>query len=790
MINFEKDLNKVQLQAVRYNDGPALVIAGAGSGKTRVLTYKIAYLLEQGYKPENLMALTFTNKAAKEMKDRISSMVSFEEANPLKLGTFHSIFCKILRKNAPLLDFKSNFSILEPSQTISILKRIIEEQNLDKHLYPPKNISKKISNLKNKNISPEQYSRSSELILEDTRMGMKDFHILYKEYLSQCKVANCMDFDDLLFLFNSLLDSHPQVLKTLQENIKFLLIDEFQDTNPLQYEIAKKIVAKNNKIFVVGDDSQSIYAFRGADINNILSFRRHFPKSEMFILNENYRSTQNIVNISNHLIRKNTTRINKVLVSNNDIGKKISLYEFADGIEEANSIVEFIEDSKKKNSEEKYSSFAILYRTNAQSRLFEEAFLKRGIPYHIYGGLSFYQRAEIKDILSYLILIHNPENNEAFIRAAKYPAKGIGAKTLKILQEYSNKHQCSLFSTCLLLNDEKEEISHLIQKKGKKSIIDFIHLILSLKEDMQTNFFSWVHSVIKKSNILKELEKDKQNNSEEKLKNVVEFLSITQDFYQNSLDTSNEEQEKISNTRESMLSLFLEGITLATDQIDENSKKNKDQSVHLMTIHAAKGLEYKYVYIVGLEEGLFPSIPTILNSRRENETELLEEERRLLYVAITRAQKECSLSLAKRRMIFGAFKEFQPSSFIKDLDPSLINFFGVVNFYENKAEKILYEAQYKKPTANNTNLTKSFRPLPQPNKQNLNNSVLFNNKDSVLIKDASEIKIGDKISHKIFGIGIISNIDGEKDNAILEINFEDGTTKSIILRFAFLKKII
>ena len=660
MIDYEKELNPAQAEAVLYDDGPALVIAGAGSGKTRVLTYKLAHLLEEGYDPHKLMALTFTNKAAREMLSRVESMVGSRDTFRMKLGTFHSVFSRYLRIYAPLLGFTPNFSIYDTSDSKSLVKRIIKEMALDPKFYTPKLVLGRISHCKNNLITPEGYAAGGEYAEYDYRRGVPMLHSLYAAYVAQCRQANAMDFDDLLYYFNILLRDHPDVQAECAASVDYLLIDEYQDTNPSQYLIARRLVEAKQRIFAVGDDAQSIYSFRGASMQNILTFTHTFPSARLFKLEENYRSSQRIVALANSLIEHNVHRIKKEVFSNRAKGEKIDLYEMESGYREAQHVVESIYKRYCKHSDTSYGSFAILYRTNAQSRLFEDQLRQAGIPYRIYGGIAFYSRAEIKNVLAYLQLIANPHNNEAFERAAKYPRKGIGDKTLSLIRAEAAESKTSLFAAAESLIARPDTLSSTARTK----LTAYLELIRDITYNPEAKtLVEWVQSILLRSQILDTLRADTSIEGHTQLENVNEFVSGVQEFEdETSADGLFFERGETASLHD-LLVLFLQGVTLITDNLETG--ENAD-AVHLMTIHAAKGLAFDHVYIVGLEEGLFPSM---LSAEEEN----IEEERRLLYVAITRAKEYCSISFARYRAINGMTEYMIPSRFLRDLGMRYLN---------------------------------------------------------------------------------------------------------------------
>lgn len=808
MIDYEKELNPAQAEAVLYDDGPALVIAGAGSGKTRVLTYKLAHLLEEGYDPHKLMALTFTNKAAREMLSRVESMVGSRDTFRMKLGTFHSVFSRYLRIYAPLLGFTPNFSIYDTSDSKSLVKRIIKEMALDPKFYTPKLVLGRISHCKNNLITPEGYAAGGEYAEYDYRRGVPMLHSLYAAYVAQCRQANAMDFDDLLYYFNILLRDHPDVQAECAASVDYLLIDEYQDTNPSQYLIARRLVEAKQRIFAVGDDAQSIYSFRGASMQNILTFTHTFPSARLFKLEENYRSSQRIVALANSLIEHNVHRIKKEVFSNRAKGEKIDLYEMESGYREAQHVVESIYKRYCKHSDTSYGSFAILYRTNAQSRLFEDQLRQAGIPYRIYGGIAFYSRAEIKNVLAYLQLIANPHNNEAFERAAKYPRKGIGDKTLSLIRAEAAESKTSLFAAAESLIARPDALP----SSARTKLTAYLELIRDITYNPEgKTLVEWVQSILLRSQILDTLRADTSIEGHTQLENVNEFVSGVQEFEdETSADGLFFERGETTSLHD-LLVLFLQGVTLITDNLETG--ENAD-AVHLMTIHAAKGLEFDHVYIVGLEEGLFPSM---LSAEEEN----IEEERRLLYVAITRAKEYCSISFARYRAINGMTEYMIPSRFLRDLDMRYLNLhncsadlkftsrsndfaplsswgssknrrgelgldfedIATLNSSPSQGEKFLISE--KKETSFAPSLqgaSGSKRAIPIPYSQR--------KAPKVTPKGTVDFSVGDIVQHPTFGRGVVTSVLDKGENSKIQVNFDTAGEKTILIRFASLKKLV
>lgn len=808
MIDYKKELNPAQAEAVLYDDGPALVIAGAGSGKTRVLTYKLAHLLEEGYDPHKLMALTFTNKAAREMLSRVEAMVGSRDTFRMKLGTFHSVFSRYLRIYAPLLGFTPNFSIYDTSDSKSLVKRIVKDMMLDPKTYTPKLVLGRISHCKNNLITPEGYAAGGEYTEYDYRRGVPMLHSVYAAYVAQCRQANAMDFDDLLYYFNILLRDHPDVQAECAASVDYLLIDEYQDTNPSQYLIARRLVEAKQRIFAVGDDAQSIYSFRGASMQNILTFTHTFPSARLFKLEENYRSSQRIVALANSLIEHNVHRIKKEVFSNRGKGEKIDLHEMESGYREAQHVVESIYKRYRSHPNSTYGSFAILYRTNAQSRLFEDQLRQAGIPYRIYGGIAFYSRAEIKNVLAYLQLIANPHNNEAFERAAKYPRKGIGDKTLSLIRTEANNSKSSFFVATETLIARPEALPSAARTK----LTDYLELIRDITYHPEgKTLVEWVQSILLRSQILDTLRADTSIEGHTQLENVNEFVSGVQEFEdETSADGLFFERGETTSLHD-LLVLFLQGVTLITDNLETGENAN---AVHLMTIHAAKGLEFDDVYVVGLEEGLFPSM---LSAEEEN----IEEERRLLYVAITRAKEYCSISFARYRAINGMTEYMIPSRFLRDLDMRYLNphncsadlkftsrsndfaplsswessknrhgEFGLdfkdiatLNATPSQGEKVSLsgkkEASFA-PSLQGASGSKRAIPIPYSQRKAPKGGP----------KGDTNFSVGDTVQHPTFGRGVVTSVLDKGEDSKIHVNFDTAGEKTILIRFASLKKLV
>jgi len=754
--NLLQNLNPSQLEPTLQTDGPMIVIAGAGSGKTRVLTYKIAYLMSKGVDAFNILALTFTNKAAREMKDRISSMLDDNESKNLWIGTFHSVFAKILRIEADKLGYPTNFTIYDTQDSQKLVSSIISELNLDKEIYKYKQIYSRISSYKNSLITVKAYNSNNELIESDRQARRPRLIDIYSEYVNRCFKAGAMDFDDLLLKTNELLSRFPQVLSKYQNMFRYVLVDEYQDTNHSQYLIVKALSDKFQNICVVGDDAQSIYGFRGANINNILNFQKDYADVKLFKLEQNYRSTKNIVKAANSLIEKNQKRLEKVVWTDNDEGSKIKVNRLLTDGEEGRFVASSIFENK--NSQQlQNKDFAILYRTNAQSRAFEDSLRKRNIPYRVYGGLSFYQRKEIKDVLAYLRLIINENDEEAFKRVINFPTRGIGQTTINKLIVQANTTNVSLFSLCKDLDRIEVNISTSIKLK----VSNFINLIESFKISARTkNAFDIANEVVNDTGIIKTYSALTSVEDQAKIQNIEEMLNGIKDFV--------EIQKEIPESTGS-ISEFLEDVALATDLDKDDQDTNK---VALMTIHLAKGLEFPIVYIVGLEENLFPSAMN-LNSRND-----LEEERRLFYVALTRAEKEAYLSYALSRYRWGKLTDSEPSRFIDEINEEYLDILTPIN--ENKFKPLIRSTPNHEPSFNKLRF-KKVTAKPKGNfkkiQETSNKSNLFDNK----------LVVGNVVEHIRFGKGEVVNIEGRGADVKAEIKFENGGLKKLLLRFAKLK---
>ena len=729
-------------------NGPMIVIAGAGSGKTRVLTYKIAYLMTQGVDPFNILALTFTNKAAREMKERIANIVG-DEAKNLWMGTFHSVFARILRIEAHKIGYTSNFTIYDSDDSQKLVARIIKELNLDKEQYKYKIIFSRISSMKNNFISADQYVNDEEMLLSDKISNRPKFHQIYKQYVDRCFKAGAMDFDDLLLKTNELLNSYPDTLSKYQNIFRYILVDEYQDTNHSQYLIIRSLSDKFQNICVVGDDAQSIYSFRGANINNILNFQKDFPDSKIFRLEQNYRSTKNIVNAANSIIKYNQKRLKKNVWTNNESGEKISVNKLLTDGEEGRFVASSIFENKMQ-SQMKNSDFAILYRTNAQSRSFEDALRKKNIPYRVYGGLSFYQRKEIKDVLAYLRLLINNDDEQAFKRIINFPARGIGLTTLnKIAIEAKNK---SVSDYTFLKNYSKS--SSILNNSTKNKLLEFVVMIESIKAKLESlDVFEITKEVLKQSGLYNLYKNDESMEGVNRIQNIEELLNGIKDFVENN------DKNQVS------VSTFLQDVALATDQDNESNDNNK---VALMTIHLAKGLEFPFVYIVGLEENLFPSAMN-LNSRTD-----LEEERRLFYVALTRAEKKIYLSYVLSRYRWGKPVDSEKSRFIDEINDEFIENNIIQNSttrdFSNDVQYNNIGLRYKKP-----------KKRPPSNFIKIKSSSVKSNLfDSKLV-------VGNIVMHERFGKGRVISIEGSGGDKKAEIKFEKNGIKKLLLRFSKLE---
>ena len=765
-------LNEAQKEPTLHKDGPLIVIAGAGSGKTRVLTYRIAYLMSQGIDSFSILALTFTNKAAREMKGRIAELVGDGEAKNLWMGTFHSVFARILRSEADKLGYPSNFTIYDTQDSERLISSIIKEMGLEKDIYKTKQVRSRISAFKNSLITVRAYYNDGDLQESDAMARRPKMGEIYKEYVDRCFKAGAMDFDDLLLRTNELLNRFPEVLAKYQDRFRYILVDEYQDTNHSQYLIVRALSDKFQNICVVGDDAQSIYAFRGANINNILNFQKDYDNVAMYRLEQNYRSTQNIVNAANSIINHNKTKLDKKVWTANDTGNKIKVQRCPTDADEGRHVAGSIYDFNL-TEQRKFNDFAILYRTNAQSRAMEDALRKRNIPYKIFGGLSFYQRKEIKDTLAYLRVIINPKDEESLKRIINYPARGIGQTTIDKLVVGAKEHGLSLFQTA----EKSGSLGIGINSGTVNKLEQFVTLIKSFQIFNETaNAFEIADEVTKKTHIISDLKKDGTPEGVSKIENIEELLNGIKDF--------TEGQQELADAS-GALTEFLEDVALATDFDSENKDENTDR-VSLMTIHLAKGLEYPYVYVVGMEEDLFPS-PMNLDSRGG-----LEEERRLFYVALTRAEERAFLSYAQSRYRWGKLNSAEPSRFIEEIDEQYLDYQIPKSDYEFKplvntsifGSTDVPKKQIKKPkswegkpnTVPNPTQLKKLRKI-QSTSQNDSDS-----KEHVI-----DLAVGTKVEHQRFGKGIVTLIEGAGNDKKATIKFNGTGDKKLLLRFAKLK---
>jgi DNA helicase-2/ATP-dependent DNA helicase PcrA len=756
--NYLDDLNESQKQAVINTEGPSLVIAGAGAGKTRVLTYRIVHLLGKGVPAGKILALTFTNKAAKEMKERITRIVSPEIARHLWMGTFHSIFAKILRMESAILGYKPSFTIYDSSDSKSLIRSIIKELNLDDNIYKPGVISSRISTAKNNLVTSNRYAVDPTMQDYDKSSRMPLLADIYRTYAARCFKANAMDFDDLLLNTNILFRDFPDVLAKYQNRFNYVLVDEYQDTNYSQYLIVKKLAASHQNLCVVGDDAQSIYSFRGARIENILEFKNDYTDYQLFKLEQNYRSTQTIVNAANTIIANNEGQIQKNVYSMNETGEKIQVFQAITDSEEGFNVSSDIFD-KKLAQQLNWSDFAILYRTNAQSRIFEETLRRKNIPYKIYGGLSFYERKEIKDILSYFRMVINPEDEEALKRSINYPKRGIGDTTIQKIFELASAFNVTPWS---ILQEAGKYPEHFNSGTVKKLSV-YIQLINNLRLNSDsTDAFVKAREIAMGSGIIRELKEGKSPEEVSRYENLEELLNAIKVFTE-SAETNGEP---------SVLEAYMANVALLTDQDTENEEdRNK---VTLMTMHSAKGLEFKHVYIVGMEDTLFPS-PMSSGSARE-----LEEERRLFYVAVTRAEKQATFSYALNRYKWGNLERCSPSRFLKEIDQKFLSYpqTGGKPFANNTRQEAKPTSMREEPKTyvKNDRFKKLTKPDPQPN-------VPFTASDSSLFSE------GDIVEHERFGKGIIRSIEGQQPNTTATVEFDKEGSKKLLLRFAKLKKL-
>ena len=783
MPDYIEELNEGQRNAVLYNDGPSLVIAGAGSGKTRVLTYKIAYLLENGYQPWNILALTFTNKAAREMKERIARQMGPERARHLWMGTFHSIFLRILHVEAGHIGFTSQFTIYDTADSKSLIRSIIKEMGLDEKVYKPGMVQARISNAKNHLVSPAGYANNKEAYEGDRAAKVPALRDIYQRYWERCRQADAMDFDDLLFYTFLLFRDHPEVLARYQDQFRYILVDEYQDTNFAQHSIVLQLAKNHQHVCVVGDDAQSIYSFRGADIDNILYFTKVYPDTKVFKLEQNYRSTQTIVRAANSLIEKNQWQIRKEVFSEKEKGEAIGVYQAYSDVEEGDIVVNKIAELRREKRYA-YSDFAILYRTNAQSRIFEEAMRKRSMPYRIYGGLSFYQRKEIKDVIAYFRLIVNPNDEEAFKRIINYPARGIGGTTVGKIIAAATGHNVSLWTVLC------EPLAYGLNfNKGTVGKLQAFRELISafITDAAEKNAYEIGADIIRQSGIINDVCQDSSPENLSRKENIEELVNGMSDF------CAQRQEEGNPNV---LLGDFLSEVSLLTDQ--DSDKDGDDEKITLMTVHSAKGLEFKNVFVVGMEENLFPS------SMVGDSPRALEEERRLFYVAITRAEEHCFLSYAKTRFRYGKMEFGSPSRFLKDIDVRFLRLpqdAGMFRRVEEEAAVFRREnARGFAPDKEDAPYGGKERVSVRPKQQIIAPTVPRNLKRVAPSANtastspsagasANRVQQGQLIEHERFGLGEVLKVEGEGDNAKATIRFKNAGDKQLLLRFARFKVI-
>ncbi|HBN6701248.1 TPA: UvrD-helicase domain-containing protein [Elizabethkingia anophelis] len=771
-MDYLKGLNESQYEAVTTIQGPLMVLAGAGSGKTRVLTMRIAHLIQNGVDPFNILALTFTNKAAREMKERIARVVGDSDAKSIWMGTFHSIFARILRMEAHYLGFPSNFTIYDSQDALNVIKKVLKEMSIDSDLYKPKKVLNRISQYKNNLITVNAYFNNPELMEADEMANMKLLGEIYRKYVETCYKSGAMDFDDLLLRTNELLTRFPEVLAKYQDRFRYILVDEYQDTNHSQYLIVKALASKFENLCVVGDDAQSIYAFRGANIYNILNFKKDYPDAVTVSLEQNYRSTQNIVNAANDVIAKNQQQFKKNVFSENEPGDKIQVYRSLSDADEANFVASQILENSMRN-QRKYSDFAILYRTNSQTRAFEDALRRKNIPYKVYGGLSFYQRKEIKDLIAYLRLLVNENDQEALLRIINYPTRGIGETT-----------QNKLIVTADQLNISMAELLNNLQMYGPQTgfnagtlnkLSEFWNMIKAFQVMMKTEtVYQVAMDVAQKSGLLKLLKDDQTPEGVSRMENIQELMNSLQGFI--------EEQQQLEDG-DPGLSNFLENIALSTDTQDKGDDNNK---VSLMTIHLSKGLEFPVVHIVGLEENLFPSFMSA-NTREE-----LEEERRLFYVALTRAEKQAIFSYAVSRFQWGKITDSEPSRFLSEVDTMYLDFLNPATDTRFRNSSGLTSSLFDDappPRLVKKDAPKKLTPTPALTPKNLKPvaSAKINNPSG---GTTDHIEVGDMVRHDRFGVGEVVFLDGtDPQNIKAKVLFQHEGEKNLILKFAKLTKI-
>ncbi|MCP2038699.1 ATP-dependent helicase [Chryseobacterium sp. HSC-36S06] len=775
-MDYLKGLNEAQYEAVTTLEGPLMVLAGAGSGKTRVLTMRIAHLITNLVDPFNILALTFTNKAAKEMKERIAKVVGQSEARSLWMGTFHSVFARILRSEAHYLGFPSNFTIYDSQDSLNVIKKVLKELNIDADLYKPKKVQARISNYKNNLITVKAYFNNPELIENDERANMKHMGLIYQKYVDVCYRNGSMDFDDLLLRTNELLTRFPEVLAKYQDRFRYILVDEYQDTNHSQYLIVKALASKFENICVVGDDAQSIYSFRGANIYNILNFKKDYPDAVTVSLEQNYRSTQNIVNAANVVISKNVQQFKKNVFSDNEEGEKIKVYRSLSDADEANFVASNIWELHN-SQQRKFTDFAILYRTNSQTRAFEDALRRKNIPYRVFGGLSFYQRKEVKDLVAYLRLLINENDGEALSRIINFPARGIGETTQNKLIVFADSQNVAI-------NNVLDNLGMYAPQLGLNNgvltkLSDFWGMIKAFQVMLKTeNAYTVAMEVAKRTGLIKFLKDDQTPEGISRVENVQELMNSMQGFI--------EEQQQIEDGDPS-LSNFLENIALSADT--QNDKKEDGDQVSLMTIHLSKGLEFPIVHLVGLEENLFPSFMS--SSTREE----LEEERRLFYVALTRAEKQAFFSYAVSRFQWGKITDAEPSRFLSEMDSAHLEFINPAiesRFVNHSGLKSNIfddgpsEPRYFKKKEEKKSIQRN-EPLPVPQNLKPVATAKITNPSGL---SSENIEVGDKVRHDRFGVGEVLFLDGtDPQNIKAKVKFQHEGEKNLILKFAKLTKI-
>lgn len=760
MEDYLSQLNTAQQEPTTHVDGPLMVIAGAGSGKTRVLTYRIAYLMQKGIDSFSILALTFTNKAAREMKKRIAEIVGESESKNLWMGTFHSVFARILRAEADRLGYPSSFTIYDTQDSERLVKSIIKEMKLDSDIYKTKQIRNRISSFKNSLITVRAYHNNPELVEADREARRSAMGTIYKNYVERCFKAGAMDFDDLLLKTNELLNRFPEVLAKYQDRFRYILVDEYQDTNHSQYLIVRALADKFQNICVVGDDAQSIYAFRGANIENILNFHKDYPDAKTYRLEQNYRSTQSIVEAANSVIKHNQNKLDKKVWTANEQGDKIVIHRSPTDGDEGRYVAQSIFEQAM-NQQLPYQSFAILYRTNAQSRAMEDALRKRNIPYRVFGGLSFYQRKEIKDMLAYLRLIVNPKDEESLKRVINYPGRGIGQTTINKLVVAAQENNLTLFDVV----DQVGTLPLTINAGTKTKLINFATLIKSFQvANASQDAFATADMVAKKTGLVQELKKEGTPEAVNRIENVEELLNGVRDFV--------EGQRELVDAKGSLVE-FLEDVALATDFDNETPNEN---SVSLMTIHLAKGLEFPHVFVVGMEDDLFPSAMS-MNTRAE-----IEEERRLFYVALTRAEKQATLTYTQCRYRWGKLNDAEPSRFLTEIDPS---------FIDNRVVESGYQFTPLIDTSIFGHESKSKVRLKKPPQKTVKKPPgklkPLSSTSSSPDLDIGNIQVGSRVKHNRFGVGTIADIEGQGGDAKALIDFDGNGRKNLLLRFAKLE---